>query len=792
MPPAKKAVARKAVAERTSGRKTAGQLAPGTAGKTKPLSAEIRVHGVGGSSPASILGLATDSDAELVASGDRTGVWRRKGTPEIQGYVWGGLTSGSRLQPFWLLLLPFTLVNVAGWMHDASLRPWRVHGIRRVAFTFGLTTTATYVVWAAAMLEDSVGARWLPQHHKTIVGHWRTTPRWGVVLGGVAMMLILGALSVLANSARRGESITEAPVPDVDDDDKWKREVFAGSIPENTAEIRAEADRANKKFETRGGRLGVGAKKMESLRNRSFFNRAGDSWVLLRNHVIWTGALIVGITALAYGAATAAAVPRPAPKHCQPSICWQLRHHTKDEDKPSQHKQAHAKAKAQKDVEAPAYLTHSFEYVGGAQVLLLLALLGLSAARSKRDELDPLDPDYREDPNDGDDLDNIPQTGTFRWCGPAIACGLSVMIANAMFAGASRALDKRLGIDAPNRFIYADLIVLTLLIVLGAFAVWGFRHHVFFPEDLPEGASDGPGEPLRAATPYKVPPDGVTPSQRTLTARFRALTKAVTHVDLVLTESVIAFGVLALIVGAARVGHPDRGRIELLAIAGTQLVVWLGGALVAVLWFKRKDPKTRKTVGIVWDLLTFWPRRFHPFAVRPYSEQAVPELRGAITRLNNEHGHVLVSCHSQGTVLSFAAIAPLVYERQKRAAEENIEATPLPVTIVTYGSHLGGLFRVFFPAYFAPAEMSELRDGVYEWRNFRRRTDPIASKISGIKTEWLYSPDVKPSPGPGLVVPETAAEGDRVPWTKVETHSNYRNEPVMKRAIDELRQPSPQ
>jgi hypothetical protein len=53
---------------------------------------------------------------------------------------------------------------------------------------------------------------------------------------------------------------------------------------------------------------------------------------------------------------------------------------------------------------------------------------------------------------------------------------------------------------------------------------------------------------------------------------------------------------------------------------------------------------------------------------------------------------------------------------------------------------------------------------------------------------WLDSPGVTPPTGTPLVVPPTLAERDRYPWVCVETHSNYRNEPLLKEIVDELRQ----
>lgn len=40
-----------------------------------------------------------------------------------------------------------------------------------------------------------------------------------------------------------------------------------------------------------------------------------------------------------------------------------------------------------------------------------------------------------------------------------------------------------------------------------------------------------------------------------------------------------------------------------------------------------------RILGNVWDVLTFWPLRYHPFAVPPYAERAVPELRHRLRRL---------------------------------------------------------------------------------------------------------------------------------------------------------------
>jgi hypothetical protein len=148
-----------------------------------------------------------------------------------------------------------------------------------------------------------------------------------------------------------------------------------------------------------------------------------------------------------------------------------------------------------------------------------------------------------------------------------------------------------------------------------------------------------------------------------------------------------------------------------------------------------------------------------------------------MTELLADHDRVILSTHSQGTVLSFAAMASMDPALTQR------------VEYVTYGSPLGGLYRAFFPTYFGHDCMREVHAQLGSWKNFRRRTDPIASDIVSVETVWVASPGVTPAsrPGGALRVEATRKERDRDEWIKVEAHSYYRNEPIMKQYIDDLR-----
>ena len=68
--------------------------------------------------------------------------------PLLEGYAWGGLTSGAPSRALWLLLLPFTLTNVA-----PRLRP------RGPAFLGGKSAINLWTLWfTARMLAVSMTA----------------------------------------------------------------------------------------------------------------------------------------------------------------------------------------------------------------------------------------------------------------------------------------------------------------------------------------------------------------------------------------------------------------------------------------------------------------------------------------------------------------------------------------------------------------------------------------------------------------------------------------------------------
>jgi len=117
---------------------------------------ELRIHGVSGTPPEDLL----RGEPVRVSGNDLSGFYRINGVDDLEAYSWGGLTSGKKRHAFWLLLLPFSLLNVAGWMTPCPLSdvPKRIHA----ALTRGLALTATGMttLFATVLIMD-LGA-WRP------------------------------------------------------------------------------------------------------------------------------------------------------------------------------------------------------------------------------------------------------------------------------------------------------------------------------------------------------------------------------------------------------------------------------------------------------------------------------------------------------------------------------------------------------------------------------------------------------------------------------------------------------
>jgi hypothetical protein len=210
---------------------------------------------------------------------------------------------------------------------------------------------------------------------------------------------------------------------------------------------------------------------------------------------------------------------------------------------------------------------------------------------------------------------------------------------------------------------------------------------------------------------------------------------------------------------------------------GSFIVLLLPATVFTILRGKHETGFGR-VVGNIWDVLTFWPRRFHPFAAPCSAERAVPELRERIRYVlrdstEADRGQLVVVAHSQGTVLAAAAIASLPHD----------EGEP---TLVTFGCPLGTLFAPTWPSYIPPltAQLAQRvgRRPNYPWVNFWRITDPIGGPVPSADNVHLTEPQA-PDVGDFDEIRRRPPRERPLRWGTQGGHSSYLTEDTVRDAI---------
>jgi hypothetical protein len=228
----------------------------------------------------------------------------------------------------------------------------------------------------------------------------------------------------------------------------------------------------------------------------------------------------------------------------------------------------------------------------------------------------------------------------------------------------------------------------------------------------------------------------------------------------VVTASAIGFGI------------SHEWILDHLSWAVTLGVLALAGFALVLIQIGRRaysDETQRRTIGVLWDLGTFWPRAVHPLAPPCYSERTLPDLLRRV-EFRRTDAPVVLSCHSQGTVIGAAAVLQL--------------DTDAGLALLTYGSPLRRLYAPIFPAYFGPDALRQVDTAVAgRWRNLYRPSDPIGGYVfadrfghAGPSSEvdwWLVDPAFDRPPGDGT-------------WPTTFGHGDYFADPAFAQARDYL------
>jgi hypothetical protein len=684
---------------------------------------ELLVHGVGGATPEEMLGdsrtvrvtgdktaavYRREDDVDAERRPENSGACRDKPIPEA--YVWSNLTSGNGSRALWLLLLPFMVVNLAHWMRPSTHRrgrPVRIYGLL-VRLT-GLTLTVVLVAAACEVALDLVawqcaGTRacaadhaWLRFLSPELFGHgWWTQPGRRLALAALVPAVLITLLWYLSHRTWSAYE-SQQPLPHREDSQE---------VPVSTAL----------------GRPGFWYGRRFVARLRAAHTAAG----------LLTVAAAVGTCAAGHdrapgGPETLDVLGRVLEALLVVGaflVVWVVARKGRSERR-LDHDRDRALVRCL-PLAALGLLVLTVVYAGwsrpdwqsggrlpgdaafGGIVLvqgLLVIVLAVVASVL-----------HRGLPG--------PRTVLRGLGGPAVAM-LACALGGVMTGGvAQRVADW---VDGAGGTIEGPPVLLTwqasvipaLLVVLLVLVGWlAVQSWVRTRRGLAQVRTEYANEPEDTARSHQI---AATRARAALTDRAPLVVGVISAATLLLGAGALtgAWGTGEVPTEAAEGTYPFVGGA---AQASQALGSWLIdlGFILFVTWGRRayRDVSARRTIGILWDVGTFWPRAAHPFAPPCYAERAVPDLTWRMatwTRVTG--GRLVLSGHSQGSVLAAAAAWQLRPAMRGRVA------------LLTYGSPLERLYGRWFPAYFGPEALSSLHREVVCWRNLFRATDPIGGPV---------------------------------------------------------------
>ncbi|MCP3818670.1 hypothetical protein NLX86_11220 [Streptomyces sp. A3M-1-3] len=690
------------------------------------LALELLVHGVGGATPAGMLG---DPRTVRITGDETAAVFRRtddadaelhperyRDRPVPEAYCWSRLTSGNGARALWLILLPFMVANLAHWMRPSGrgmARTVRTYGVlvRLVALSLTVLLTAAacevaldLVAWQCAGSADCAAPRSWLGFLSPAGGGWWSQPGRRLALAALVPAALTGLLWYLSNRTWSAYE-SQQPLPTSHD----PRDDAPGPGPalgrpgfwygrRLVARLRAA--------HTAAGLLTVAAAVAGAAAR--FDRRDGGSALL--EICGWLTEALLAVGAFA--------------------VLWVVCRRGRKESRPD--------ARLDRAVVGLLPL--------GALGLLVLALLYAGWSRPGWSSRGMLPGDrafgvitlaqgllvvalavtawrlHRRHPEGTTALRGLG--------GPAIAMlacalggvmsgGVAQRVADWLDDGGTPGMGRGTIAGPPVLLSWQAAVIPPLLVVVLALAGWfagrtlRFRHRL-----LAEVEADYPGERPDAARTRGIAGARATAALTEAAPRLVGITSAVTLL--------LGAGALAGAWASHEVPGEAADGTHPFVASGVQTAQALGswliglGFILFVTWGRRayKDASARRTIGILWDVGTFWPRAAHPFAPPCYAERAVPDLTWRMAGWTDRTGgRLVISGHSQGSVLAAAAVWQLPPRARRRVA------------LLTYGSPLQRLYGRWFPAYFGPGPLAALHREVDCWRNLWRATDPIGGPV---------------------------------------------------------------
>jgi hypothetical protein len=704
---------------------------------------ELRVHGVGGTPPDAILGdLAPEqvsgdaiagfyrSSDHLASDGDRGE--RLDVDRHVEVYSWGGLTSQSKVRVLWLALLPFLFGNLAGWMCSARTRnsTWRMRLHRLAAGLGALALTVNAVLIAVMISADVIAYQtaragvarhqwWLaPLSWHFVAGH----PARQVMLGVLVPLLFVLGLVWLASKTWRYEAV-RPPYRVTPEQKKPARKITAAALADGLADDAFWDGESSVRLVT-WLHLAVVAGFLAIVLGVTTKALTGSP------HVVAWGWIAIGL-----GAATVALGVAYVCLDALDALTDKLRGWMVYLLGPAGVALIAAGLFAWLQPGGPTPRAAELPGMAGVigwttlaiavvvAVALVSMLLGLPGSR-----------------------------GTLTG-GPWVTLMLAFSLLNTVLLGAEIWVAHLVGpvtsnaadaLSRPQGKIYLSYVItsgIPLLVWAAVLAVlvfglieaarWLWTRQLRGDTtylDQAKAFRDSLTEPDKywywsGLSPFQPPgdvskDDGQSKNWRQTIARAQFLGRAPHDATWLLWGIIGGQLIMALCVWQLHVQPPVVIRNVGVFLAGLVLP-----ALMAFLYSAWSDPTKRRTIGVLWDVGTFWPRSYHPLSPPCYTERAVPELQRRMWWLHDNGGRVMLVAHSQGAVLATAAIV------QPGCRPEG----DLPA-LITFGSPVCKLYSWGFPAYFDHKLLKPLEPRgsgrLTDWRNFYYPTDPIGGSVA--------------------------------------------------------------
>lgn len=698
---------------------------------------ELLVHGVGGATPQEML---VDPRTVRVTGDATAAIYRRSDDidaeqhPELyrdrpipEAYCWSNLTSGNGSRALWLLLLPFMVINLAHWMRPAATarpRTIRLYGalVRLVALSLTVLLTAAacevaldLTAWQCAGARGCSDQRSWLGFLSTAQGGWWSQPGRRLALAALVPAALVGLLWYLSNrtwSAYESQRPLTGTVPD---DGEPGTAPQTGAAPAEP--LRPALGRPGFWFgrrlvarlraaHTAAGFLTVTASVAGATARH---DRAAEGPVPAVYGRLIEALLVLGMLVVLWVVCRRGRSERRLDNRLDRAVITYL---------PGAALTLLVVASVHAAWSRPGWASGgtlpgdiTFRVVTLAQGALVVVLAAVAWSL------------YRRSPE--------PRTVMHGLGGPAVAMlacalggvmtgGVAQRVADWLDGPGSPGMNRSAVITGPPVLLSWQASVIPVLLVLLLVPGIALGVRTCLTARRLEPAVDAEYEEAR--------PDPARTKQIARTRATAALTdSAPGMVGLVSTA--------ALLLGTAAVGGAwASGQVPGLAMDGSGPFVesvaeaaqstgsWMigFGFLVFVACGRRayRDASARRTIGILWDVGTFWPRAAHPFAPPCYAERAVPDLASRMSGWTaRTRGRLVISGHSQGSVLAASAVWQLPAGTRRRVA------------LLTYGSPIERLYGRWFPAYFGPAQLDGLHRSVHCWRNLWRATDPIGGEV---------------------------------------------------------------